>query len=107
MARGATPHQVAAGVKSGGLKGQSAGAGLSPVVLSSLHRELMALKEKASEMGLEDDGDDAGEGGVASGAGVDIDGIGELGPRIKIFVSNFQILNMMPVRSMSLFCVSL
>ena len=66
----------------------------------------MALKEKASEMGLEGDGDGAGEGGVAGGAGVDIDGIGELGPRIKIFVSNMQILNMMPVRSMTVVALS-
>ena len=67
---------------------------------------IMALKEKASEMGLEGDGDGAGEGGVAGGAGVDIDGIGELGPRIKIFVSNMQILNMMPVRSMTVVALS-
>ena len=61
----------------------------------------MAAKAKASEMGIGDRGE-AGSSNIESGESVESDemleGADELLPRIKIFVSNFQILAMMPVR---------
>ena len=60
----------------------------------------MAAKAKASEMGI-GDRDEAGSSNIESGESVESDemleGADELLPRIKIFVSNFQILAMMPV----------
>ena len=61
---------------------------ISPLLglLLKHHRMLLALKNKANMMGLEQSGSDhvGGEGGD------------ELGNRLKIFVSNFQILAMIP-----------
>ena len=55
-------------------------------------RLLMAVKRKVAGLGLSD----ADAGDAEPSAQVDIEGADELGARLKIFISNFQILSMVP-----------
>eukprot|EP01052_Picozoa_sp_SAG31_P042175 SAG31_NODE_6611_length_1953_cov_1.603020_1_plen_475_part_00 len=73
------------------------GRKMSPLLskLWKYKKLVVAVKGKAAEMGIGNKGGETAESStVDEGGGDDTD---ELGPRIKIFVSNFQILNMIPV----------
>ena len=63
---------------------------------------LMAVKRKVAGLGFSD----ADAGDAEPSAHVDIEGADELGARLKIFISNFQILSMVPFAAIVLLVAS-